>query len=182
MSEPAFNNEASRQARGFRLVGDERPEAGAEPAATLENRAADAVPGTDAGIGAGTEAIVSMVPSRLLVARSEWQDGAGRCSWDQMVVRATIPLLGSLARIRSEADAALALTGVLEGLVRRFHVTPPCTLFDETTVAFVAPVSLDLEATARMIDDALVGQVRATDLQGALRQRMEATVERADEP
>ena len=54
--------------------------------------------------------------------------------------KASIPLVASLARIRSRSDAALALTMVIETLYVDFHVQLPCGALDDAEIAFLLPV------------------------------------------
>ncbi len=120
--------------------------------------------------------LLDMVPARLLVAAEAWRELGSQASGERVAARAEIPLIASLCRIRSEADAAIALTGVIETLARRFQITLPFGMEDATTLLFAAPEDCDFAEVATSIDDALLGQVRATDLQGALRDRVEARV------
>ncbi len=120
--------------------------------------------------------VPSMMSAALLVPEAEFAVKAQAMSGDSRLACADIPLIASLARIRSEADAAIALTGVIETLARRFQVALPCGALQDGMIGFIVPSKVDLSDIARTIDDALLGQVRATDLQGALKVRMEAQV------
>ena len=86
-------------------------------------------------------------------------------------VRASIPLIASLARIRSRADAALALTMVIETLYVDFHVQLPCGAIDDSEIGFLLPDHCDPQMVAAAIDRSLESQVRSTDLQGGMRAR-----------
>jgi hypothetical protein len=119
----------------------------------------------------------SAVSRRLLVAQDDWLRHWPENIDGHVRVRASVPLIASLARIRSESDAALALTMVIETLFREARVQLPCGTLDETEIGLVLPADADLGRIAAVIDDALGGQVRATDLQGALRERSKARVE-----
>ena len=117
-----------------------------------------------------------MMSAALLVPESEFASRVQHMPTDCRLACAEIPLIASLARIRSEADAAIALTGVIETLSRRFQVALPCGALADGSIGFVLPSKVKLEDVAKTIDDSLLGQVRATDLQGALKDRMEAQV------
>lgn len=120
--------------------------------------------------------IPSMMSAALLVPEAEFAVNAARVPGDSRLACADIPLIASLARIRSEADAAIALTGVIETLARRFQIALPCGALQDGMVGFMVPSKFELAEIAQTIDDALLGQVRATDLQGALKVRMESQV------
>lgn len=123
----------------------------------------------------------SLVPRKLLVPLDEWHERRPQGTpVDRVHAVADVPLIAALARIRSEADAALALAGVLELLGRRFHITLAVGSDGDGTFHFEAPESCDLSMVAVTIDDSLLGVVRATDLQGALREQMMSRVRAAD--
>lgn len=138
--------------------------------------------GDGAGTAASVAGVLGMISARFLVDLGTWRERARDLDPARMLVRAEVPLVASLARIRSEADAALALTGVIELLARRFHVGLPCGDLDGEGFCFHAPAEANLEALAEAIDGVLMGTVRATDLQGALRDRAKARVARLDGP
>lgn len=115
-----------------------------------------------------------LVSPRLLVSAEDW--AATPPPLDTTRREAEIPLIASLARIRSEADAALALTGVLELMTRRFRIALPCGHTGDGGLSFHAPEALDTGALGRAIDEALLGIVRATDLQGGMRERVRTRV------
>lgn len=148
--------------RQFRLVSD-----------AVGQGAADEAPPVDGVLG--------MISPRFLVDLATWQERAAEADPARIRVRAEVPLVASLARIRSEADAALALTGVIELLARRFHVGLPCGDLDGEGFCFHAPAEVNLQSLAEAIDGVLLGTVRATDLQGALRDRARARVSRIEE-
>lgn len=143
---------------------------------------ADPAPATSGSLAEELGGLHALVSPRYLVPASEWRgkdDAAATASVGAIVhCRAEVPLIASLARIRSEADAALALTGVIELLARRFHISLPCASAGEDSFAFMMPESVDFNQVADAIDDSLLGIVRATDLQGALRERCRARIER----
>ncbi|MFT5733291.1 MAG: hypothetical protein ACJA2W_000131 [Planctomycetota bacterium] len=120
--------------------------------------------------------IPSMMSAALLVPEAEFAARTQGIPGDCRLACAEIPLIASLARIRSEADAAIALTGVIETLARRFQIQLPCGALEDGMIGFIVPSKVDLKAVASTIDEALLGQVRATDLQGALKVRVEAAV------
>ncbi|QDV10086.1 hypothetical protein Poly30_56480 [Planctomycetes bacterium Poly30] len=120
--------------------------------------------------------VPSMMSAALLVPEAEFAARAVGMPSDARLACAEIPLIASLARIRSEADAAIALTGVIETLARRFQVQLPCGALHDGMIGFILPSKVNLADVARTIDESLLGQVRATDLQGALKVRMEAQV------
>ncbi len=120
--------------------------------------------------------IPSMMSAALLVPEAEFAVHAQGAPQDCRLACAEVPLIASLARIRSEADAAIALTGIIETLARRFQVALPCGALQDGMIGFVVPSKVNLEEVAHTIDEALSGQVRATDLQGELKARMEARV------
>lgn len=122
-----------------------------------------------------------LVPRKLLVPLDEWEERRPHGTpVDRVHAVAEVPLIAALARIRSDADAALALAGVLELLARRFHITLAVGSDGGGTFHFEAPESCDLSMIAGTIDDSLLGIVRSTDLQGALREQMMSRVERVD--
>ncbi|MEM6671203.1 MAG: hypothetical protein AAF726_00085 [Planctomycetota bacterium] len=117
------------------------------------------------------------VSRRLLIAGDDWA-----AHWPEEIdgfvrVRAHIPLIASLARIRSDADAALALATVIESLFKAEAVQLPCGALGESEIGLVVPEETDFAQIAESIDESLAGQVRATDLQGPLRDRSKARVE-----
>lgn len=120
--------------------------------------------------------VPSMMSAALLVPEAEFAALHQSIPSDRRLACAEIPLIASLARIRSDADAAIALTGVIETLARRFQVQLPCGALQDGMIGFAVPTKVSLEDVANTIDEALLGQVRATDLQGALKVRMEAQV------
>lgn len=126
------------------------------------------------------QGIRALISTRLLVSEDEWNE---QQAFDpsKLHAKAVVPIVSSLCRIRSDADAALALTGVLEVLARRFNVELPCGDTEGSGFLFCAPAETDLEAVAEAIDEMLMGTVRASDLQGALRDRARARVTTANE-
>ena len=148
----------SAPARGFRLVDD--------------------VLTVDAPRRRSAGGFEDLVSPRLLVSAEAWE--ANPPPVDTSPFRAEIPLIASLARIRSEADAALALTGVLELMARRFQIALPCGHTADGELAFHGPEKLDGERLGQAIDDSLLGIVRATDLQGGMREQVQTRIERAD--
>lgn len=123
-----------------------------------------------------TPGILGMISARFLVDHGTWEEQTAHVDAERIIVRAEIPLVNSLARIRSDADAALALTGVLELLARRFHVGLPCGDAGAEGLLFHAPAEINTQAVAEAIDGMLMGTVRSTDLQGALKDRARARV------
>ena len=162
--------EAGSKSPRFRLVACEREELHAPEAPG---------PGGDSDPGAG---ILDMISSRLLVDEGTFAERMSPLRGARDFVRAEVPLITSLARVRTDADAALALTGVLELLGRRFHIGLPCGEWSPSGggscegFRFHAPKGIPVEEVAKAIDEALMGTVRATDLQGALRDRARARV------
>lgn len=154
-------SEAAPNKPRFRLVED-----GAE-ALSIALKAPDA----------GLRALIS---PRLLAPEDRWRDAQ---SFDPARVhgKAVLPIISSLCRIRSDADAALALTGVLETLAQRFGVELPCGDTEGCGFLFAAPADTDLDEVAEAIDALLMGTVRASDLQGGLRDRARARVTLANE-
>ena len=130
----------------------------------------------DSASAASASSIPSMMSAALLVPEAEFAVHARGAAADCQLACAEVPLIASLARIRSEADAAIALTGVIETLVRRFQIALPCGALQDGMIGFIVPSKVSLAEMAKTIDDALSGQVRATDLQGELKSRMEARV------
>lgn len=150
-------------ARRFRLV-----DLGAEPAAD---------------VGADDRGqVASLISPRLLVALDAWRVGLGLDPGadERRVVRVQAPLVASLARVRSAADAALALTGVLEYASRHLQIVLPCGAVDEDAVCFEAPASVPLDVIREVFDEHLLAVVRGDDLEGGLRDRVTARVELAD--
>ena len=141
----------------FRLVPDGHPE-DANPAQIAE------------------PSVPSMISAALLVSEAEFAARAADMPRDCRLACASVPLIASLARIRSDADAAIALTGVIETLARQFHIQLPCGAMDDGAIGMIVPSKVDLAQVAQKIDDSLAGQVRATDLQGALKDQMEARI------
>lgn len=156
---------ASSAAPRFRLVSD--PPTESAPAAPI----ADPVEGPIEGDR------WSALSSNLLVSEDSWRERWAEAPEGMVLARADIPLLAAIARIRSDADAALALTGVLETLSTDVWVGLPCAVLGETEFGLVIPEGIALESIAESIDEALHGQVRSTDLQGPLRERSRARVE-----
>lgn len=157
---------------------DPRPTAPAAPQARfrLVEERKDGAAGASRG-GTRSGAPWSAVSRRLLVSKDDWESHWPETIEGHVRARAHVPLIASLARIRSEADAALALTMVIETLFREARVQLPCGAYDEGEIGLVLPEGSDLEAIAKAIDESLQGQVRATDLQGPLRDRSKARVE-----
>ena len=151
------SDKRSAQARRFRLVDD------VLTSVTPRGRSAE-------GFG-------ELVSPRLLVNIDAWD--AGPPTQESVPFEAEIPLIASLARIRSEADAALALTGVLELMSRRFQIALPCGHTSDGGLTFHGPETLDGEHLGQAIDESLLGIVRATDLQGGMRERVQTRIERA---
>lgn len=123
-----------------------------------------------------------MISPRLLVDGQTFEDRMTPLRGARDFVKAEVPLINALARIRTDADAALALTGILELLGRRFHIGLPCGEWSPSGdgscegFRFHAPKGVPLEDVASAIDEILMGTVRATDLQGALKDRTRARV------
>jgi len=151
----------------FRLVGD--PPTETAPAPPAED--------ADEGQADGADDRWSALSSNLLVTEDAWRERWAEAPEGMVLARADIPLLAAIARIRSDADAALALTGVLETLSTDVWVGLPCAVLGETEFGLVIPEGIALESIAESIDEALHGQVRSTDLQGPLRERSRARVE-----
>ena len=147
------------------------------PRFRLVESGASAPTATPAAPEAGVRALIS---SCLLAPEDEWRDAQ---SFDptRLHGKAVLPIITSLSRIRSEADAALALTRVLETLAQRFGVELPCGDTEGSGFLFAAPAGTDLEAVAEVIDGLLMGEVRASDLQGGLRDQARARVTAANE-
>lgn len=122
----------------------------------------------------------TLISPRLLAPVDEWRE-AQSSDPTRLHGKAVLPIISSLSRIRSEADAALALTRVLEALAQRFGVELPCGDTEGSGFLFAAPAETDLEAVAEAIDGLLMGEVRASDLQGGLRDRARARVTTANE-
>lgn len=154
----------------FRLV-DHRSDLPAPPDS--------AAPAGGLGVGSG---IRDMISPRLLVDGETFDERMTPLRGARDFVMAEVPLITALARIRTDADAALALTGVLELLGRRFHIGLPCGEWSPSGdgscegFRFHAAKGIQLEDVASAIDEVLMGTVRATDLQGALRDRARARV------
>lgn len=156
-SEPGATGDSTAAPR-FRLVGDPTTESAPPPAEDADDR-------------------WSALSSKLLVAEDVWRERWAEAPEGMVLARADIPLLAAIARIRSDADAALALTGVLETLSTDVWVGLPCAVLGATEFGMVIPEGIALESIAETIDEALHGQVRSTDLQGPLRERSRARVE-----
>lgn len=126
--------------------------------------------------------VASLISPRLLVSLDAWRVGLGLDpnAEERRVVRVQAPLVASLARVRSAADAALALTGVLEYASRHLRVALPCGSIREDTVCFEAPADVPLDAIREAFDEHLLAVVRGDDLEGGLRDRMTARVEATD--
>jgi len=126
--------------------------------------------------------VASLISPRLLVSYDAWRVGLGLDpgAEERRVVRVQAPLVASLARVRSAADAALALTGVLEYASRHLRVALPCGSLDEDVVCFEAPAEMPLDAIREAFDEHLLAVVRGDDLEGGLRDRMAARVEAMD--
>ncbi len=116
------------------------------------------------------------VSKYLLIDGAPWMSRWSKAPEGYVRAKASIPLVASLARIRSRSDAALALTMVIETLYVDFHVQLPCGAIDDAEIAFLLPVSCDPEVVAEAIDRSLETQVRATDLQGGMRDRAKSRV------
>lgn len=116
------------------------------------------------------------VSKYLLIDGTRWSARWTKAPEGYTRVKASIPLVASLARIRSRADAALALTMVIETLYVDFHVQLPCGAIDDAEIAFLMPESCDPERVAEAIDRSLETQVRATDLQGGMRKRTRSRI------
>ena len=65
---------------------------------------------------------------------------------------------------------------VIETLYVDFHVQLPCGAVDDSEIAFLLPERCDLERVTEAIDQALATQVRATDLQGGMRDRTKSRI------
>ena len=166
-----------------------RPTLGPEPGSTGDSSAAPRFrlvsnPPTETaptppseGLADGADDRWSALSGNLLVTEDEWRERWAEAPEGMVLARADIPLLAAIARIRSDADAALALTGVLETLSTDVWVALPCAVLGETEFGLVIPEGIALESIAETIDEALHGQVRLTDLQGPLRERSRARVE-----
>ena len=63
----------------------------------------------------------------------------------------TVPLVLSITRIRTEADGALALSGIIETASRGYHIELPCGQFDDATFRFVASKELDVDGLAARV-------------------------------
>lgn len=70
---------------------------------------------------------------------------------------------------------------MLETLAQRFGVELPCGDTEGCGFLFAAPAGTDLGEVAEAIDALLMGTVRASDLQGGLRDRARARVTLANE-
>jgi hypothetical protein len=116
------------------------------------------------------------VSKYLLINGNPWMSRWSKAPEGYVRAKASIPLVASLARIRSRSDAALALTMVIETLYVDFHVQLPCGALDDAEIAFLLPESCDPEVVAEAIDRSLETQVRATDLQGGMRDRAKSRV------
>ncbi len=184
MSEFAKRQE-SQAAPGFRNSGGQG-EGSKSPRFRLLSHESDlpaspdgAGPSGDSGNGSS---IRDMISPRLLVDAETFEERMASLRGARDFVRAEVPLIASLARIRTDADAALSLTGVLELLGRRFHIGLPCGEWSPSETGacegfrFHAPKGIELEEVAKAIDEVLMATVRATDLQGALRDRARARV------
>ncbi len=148
-----------------------------QPRFRLVERGVDAPSTAPEAPEAGVRTLIS---PRLLVPEDEWRET--QClDPDRLQGEAILPLISSLCRVRSDADAALALTGVLETLAQRFGIELPCGDIEGCGFLFAAPAETDLGAVAETIDTLLMGTVRASDLQGVLRDRAKARVTPASE-
>ncbi len=116
------------------------------------------------------------VSKYLLINGEPWLARWSKAPEGYVKVKASIPLIASLTRIRSRSDAALALTMVIETLYVDFHVQLPCGAVDDSEIAFLLPERCDLERVTEAIDQALATQVRATDLQGGMRDRTKSRI------
>lgn len=157
----APRNDDSRPGPRFRIVEDE-PEVQAE-SGEVES-----------------DGIASTISKRLLVDPPAWQERGRIASDGALTLRVEVPLVASLARIRSEADAALALTGVLELVARRFQVRLPCAWTGDASFCCDAPAGTAGDDLAQAVNEELLALVRATDLQGALRDQYLARVTEID--
>ena len=142
------------------------------PSFRLVEREVDAPPTAPEASEAGVRALIS---PRLLEPEDEWRE-TQRLDPTRLQGEAILPIISSLCRIRSDADAALALTRVLETLAQRFGIELPCGDIAGCGFLFRAPAETDLDAVAETIDSLLMGTVRASDLQGVLRDRARARV------
>ena len=124
----------------------------------------------------GAESRWAEVSKYLLINGEPWTSRWAKAPEGYVRVKASIPLVASLARIRSRSDAALALTMVIETLYVDFHVQLPCGALDDAEIAFLLPETCDPEIIAEAIDRSLETQVRATDLQGGMRDRTKSRV------
>ncbi len=163
---------------GFRPALGPEPGGASDPAGAprfrlVSDHASEATPSEDTGPSERW----STLSSKLLVSEDAWRERWAEAPEGMVLARADIPLLAAIARIRSDADAALALTGVLETLSTDVWVGLPCAVLDDTEFGLVIPEGIALESIAETIDEALQGQVRSTDLQGPLRERSRARVE-----
>ncbi|MEO0663357.1 MAG: hypothetical protein AAFZ87_17620 [Planctomycetota bacterium] len=131
---------------------------------------------TEEAAPATVDGVTALISERLLVEPESWRERRGTPAAGHTTLRVDVPLISSLARIRSEADAALALTGVLELVARRFHVALPCAWSEGSAFWCDAPAQTDPDALAAVVNDDLLALVRATDLQGALRENYLARV------
>jgi len=152
--EPAAGSQVSADRPRFRLVG----EAGGDEE-------------SPSGTAASSESRWMDVSKYLLINGEPWLARWSKAPEGYTRVKASIPLIAALARIRSRADAALALTMVIETLYVDFHVQLPCGAIDDSEIGFLLPDSCDPEMVAAAIDRSLETQVRATDLQGGMRDR-----------
>lgn len=116
------------------------------------------------------------VSKYLLINGEPWLARWSKAPEGYVKVKASIPLIASLARIRSRSDAALALTMVIEALYVDFHVQLPCGAMDDSEIGFLLPESCDPDQVAEAIDRSLETQVRATDLQGGMRDRSKSRI------
>ena len=117
------------------------------------------------------------VPPRLMVPAAEWHERWPEAPQGMALARANVPLLGSIARIRGDRAASEALAGVLEMLNAGGGIELPCGGLDSGEIGLVVPKAIEMEYISESIDEALRAQVRATDLQGPLRERSGARVD-----
>ncbi|MEE2939329.1 MAG: hypothetical protein VX460_02980 [Planctomycetota bacterium] len=143
-----------------------------QPRFRLVEHGADA---TSIALKAPGDGVRALISPRLLAPEERWRE-AQSSDPTRLRGKAVLPIISSLCRIRSDADAALALTGVLETLAQRFGVELPCGDAEGCGFLFAAPAGTDLNEVAEAIDALLMGTVRASDLQGALRDRARARV------
>ena len=148
--------------RRLRLVGNE-----ARSGDRIETKA-----GSVLGVGRWKD-----VSRKLLLPADEWRRRWPNAPEGWLLARAHLPHISSHARIRSDLEAGRALGSVIEMLATGGGLELPCGDLGDAVFGLVVPDAIELEYIAEAIDEALHGQVRATDLQGPLRDRSRARVE-----